>query len=38
MKQIGFAFVIAAVLGVLAVQGAQATDGQPLILGQDNTS
>jgi hypothetical protein len=38
MKPIGFAFVIAAVLAVLAIPGAQATDGQPLILGQDNTS
>ena len=30
--------VLGVVLAVLAVSGAQATDGQPLILGQDNTA
>jgi hypothetical protein len=30
--------LVAAVVAVLAVPGAQATDGQPLILGQDNTA
>jgi hypothetical protein len=38
MKPRAFALVIGLMLGLMAVPGAQATDGQPLILGQDNSS